>query len=181
MLEVPGKSIVLREFTKENLYDPAYYRWLRDIEVITTIYRIDYLLPLDFSEVESYVNSMLSSKNDCFFAIYDKETDEFIGTQRIGHIDWRTGRGDMGILVGNRNYWGKGVAKDAIATASAYAFRSLSLRKLTAGTPSINTAMCRCFERLGYKEEGRLRDQLLINGEYCDHVLYGLLRNEFSY
>ena len=179
MLELQGDKVILREFTKDNLNDPQYFSWLRDPEVVTTLYRVEYLLTLQFSEVENYVNNLLNSKNDCFFAIYYKKNNKFIGTQRIGHIDWRTGRADLGILIGNKKYWRKGIAKDSIRTASVYAFKKLSLRKLTAGTPKNNIAMCKCFEALDFKQEGILREQLLIDGEYVDHVLYGILRREF--
>ena len=46
---------------------------------------------------------------------------------------------------------------------------------IDAGTPASNEAMCRCFRRLGFREEGRLRQQLLLRGQYEDHVLFGLL------
>ena len=136
-------------------------------------------MPIQFSEVEKYVHTVLNSKNDCFFAIYHKETDEFIGTQRVGHIDWRAGIGDIGVLVGNKNYWGKGIATQAVDIACNYAFSVLSLRKLTGGTPDSNVAMCKCFERVGFKQEGRLRKQLLMQGTYCDHMLFGLLKDDY--
>ena len=179
MLVIMGKKVYLREFSKDNLTDPKYFSWLRDLDVVTNICRLEYLLPLQFEEVENYVYSLLESNTDCFFAIYYKENDEFIGTLRIGHIVWRTGIGDIGILIGNKDYWGKGLSKDSIRAACTYAFNDLSLRKLTAGTPVINIPMCKCFERIGFKQEGQIREQSLINGKYVDHILFGLFRNEF--
>lgn len=180
MLELTGRKIVLREFTAEHLNDPRYFAWLRDLETVLPIYRIEYLLPLNFEALRAYVESLWKSGRDAFFAIHEKESGKFIGTQRIGHIDWRSGIGDLGILIGDRSCWGRGYATDAIHTASRYAFGTLSLRRLTAGTPATNEAMCRCFKRLGFREEGRLRKQLLIGGRYDDHVLFGLLKEEFQ-
>lgn len=179
MLILEGKEIILKEFTKDNLHDSRYFAWLRDIEVIRTIYRLEYLLPIQFSEVESYVENLQKSKNDCLFAIYYKKDNQFIGTQRIGHIDWRAGLADMGIMIGNRQYWGKGLATDALSVSCDYAFNELSLRKLTGGTPASNIAMYKCFEKIGFKREGSLRKNLLISGKYIDHYLYGLFRKEF--
>jgi len=178
MLELTGRKVLLREFSKTHLEDPLYFGWLRDPEVMIPIYRLEYLMPMSIDAVRAYVESLWSSGRDCFFAIHDKASGQFIGTQRIGHIDWRTGVGDIGVLIGDRGSWGKGYATDAVATACAYAFTTLSLRRLTAGTPASNQAMCRCFARLGFKEEGRLRGQLLIRGKYEDHVLFGLLAEE---
>lgn len=180
MLQIYGEKIILKEFTKTNLYDEKYFSWLRDIEVITQIYHLDYLLTLDFSEVEKYVQSLLSSKNDCFFAVYNKENNQFIGTQKIGHINWRAGIADMGIMIGEIEYRSKGLSKDIMITAMKYAFKTLSLRKLTGGTSATNIAMQKCFESLGFTKEGVIRSQLLIDGEYVDHILYGILKNEFN-
>lgn len=180
MLELKGNKILLREFTKRNLKDPRYHAWLRDLDVVKTIGRLEYLLPIEFNEIKDYVDNLLHSKNDYFFAIYYKENNEFIGTQRIGHIDWRLRTADIGIMIGNKDYWGKGIAKDAVSIACKYAFKVLGLRKLTGGTAVSNPAMCKCFERLGFKLEGRLRKKLLIEGKYVDHMLYGVFKKEFK-
>ncbi len=180
MLQLDGESVVLREFTEENIKDPRYFEWLRDLDVVTSIYRLEYLMPIQFQEVEKYVHVLLSSKKDCFFAIYRKDTNEFIGTQRIGHIDWRAGIGDIGVLIGDKSAWGKGFATQAVSVACKYAFSTLSLRRLTGGTPETNTAMAECFKRIGFQQEGKLRKHLLINGEYCDHILYGLMKEDYQ-
>jgi len=179
VLKIPGNKIYLQEFGEQNLSDARYHEWLRDVEVIRGIYRLEYLMPIQYSQIKEYASGLMESGTDCFFAICLKETDAFIGTLRIGHIDWRVGRGDIGILIGDKNYWGHGLSVDAVRTACAYAFRELSLRRLTGGTISTNAAMCKCFERVGFKQEGRLRQHLLVSGELVDHVLYGLLKDEF--
>lgn len=180
MLELSGRKVVLREFGQDHLNDPKYFAWLRDPEVVLPIYRMEYLLPLSLDAVRSYVESLWKSGRDAFFAIHEKESGTFVGTQRVGHIDWRSGVGDIGVLIGDRACWGKGYATDAVRTACGYSFETLSLRRLTGGTPASNEAMCRCFRRLGFREEGRLRKQLLIRGRYDDHVLYGLIKDEFQ-
>lgn len=180
MLRICGHRVVLQEFSEENLNDPRYFAWLRDPEVMRTIYRLEYLMPIQYSQIEKYVQGLWASGNDCYFALYTAATENFVGTVRLGHIDWRTGLADVGILIGDRTVWGQGLATDAIRTACHYGFGELSLRKITGGTPSVNTGMIRCFEKVGFREEGRLRKQLLISGEYCDHVLFGVFKSELK-
>jgi RimJ/RimL family protein N-acetyltransferase len=180
MLELIGRKVVLREFVHEHLNDSRYFEWLRDPEVVLPIYRMEYLLPISFDAVRSYVESLWNSGRDGFFAIHEKDSGKFVGTQRIGHIDWRSGVADIGVLVGDRSCWGRGYATDAVRIACRYAFGPLSLRRLTGGTPATNEAMCRCFSRLGFREEGRLRKHLLIRGRYDDHVLYGMIKEEYQ-
>jgi [ribosomal protein S5]-alanine N-acetyltransferase len=180
MLELTGQQVILKEFTRDHLNDPVYFNWLRDLEVVIPIYRTEYLLPLQFEQVASYVEDLWGSGKDCLFAVHDRQTGAFVGTQRIGHIDWRAGVGDIGVLIGERQAWGRGFATEAVNLACSHAFTTLSLRRLTGGTPASNEAMCRCFRRLGFEEEGRLREQLLIRGKYEDHILFGLLKNNYQ-
>lgn len=180
MLSLRGEKTYLVEFTESYLAKPEYFAWLRDLDVVTGIHRLDYLMPLDEREIRDYVLSLLRSKADCFFALHEASSERFIGTVKLGHIDWRTGTGDVGILIGERSAQGKGYSKDAVRTLSRYAFDRLSLRKLTAGTASNNLPMMKCFTSLGYKEEGRLREKLLVGGRYVDHVLYGLFKPELA-
>jgi len=180
MPTLSGERVELRDFSPAHLDDPRYAGWLADPEVVKTIYRLEYLLPCPPEEIRDYASRLMRSRNDGFFAIHWREDGRFVGTLRIGHIDWRAGLGDIGILVGDRDFWGRGIATEAVALACDHSFRYLSLRKLTGGTPATNTAMCRCFERLGFRREGTLRRQLLLGGEFVDHALYGLFRDEFQ-
>jgi len=175
-MEVIGNSIVLRVFNEENLNDNNYLRWLRDITVASGIGRLDYLLNKSFEEVESYIRMLLNSKNDCLFAVYSE--DEFIGTSKLGHIDWRTGVSDVGLMIGDGEYRGKGLSKEIVYLTARYGFDVLSLRKLSAGCYSSNIAMKKCFEQVGFKLEGELREHLLSNGSYVDHLLFGCFRDD---
>lgn len=179
MLKIEGKKTYLLEFTEENLHNPRYFEWLRDLDVATGIYRLDYLLPHGEKEIEKYVRGLFASKNDYFFALHHGESREFIGTVKLGHIDWRTHQGDVGIMIGEKNYWGQGLAKDAVSALCKYAFSTLSMRKLTGGTAANNIGMVKCFRDLGFKDEGNFRKRLLINGEYIDHLHFGLFKEEF--
>lgn len=178
-LTIFGEKIYFKEFTEDNLYDERYHKWLRDISVVRGIMRVEYLKPMQFSEIENYVKRLWSSNQDCLFAMYFKENNEFIGTLKIGAIDWQSKAADIGILIGNKDYWGKGICKDAVPTLCDYAFKYLNMRKLIGGALVTNVAMCKCFEHTGFKKEGTLRKQNFFEGEYIDLILYGIFKSEF--
>lgn len=177
-LTIFGENIYLKEFTEDNLYDERYHKWLRDLDVVKTG-KPEYLKPIQFFQIENYVKRLWSSNQDYFFAIYFRKNDEFIGTLKIGLIDWQARTADIGILIGNKDYWGKGICKDAVSTACGYAFKYFGMRKLTGGTLAANVAMCKCFERIGFREEGIRRKQNFFEGEYVNHILYGIFKKEF--
>jgi CMP-N,N'-diacetyllegionaminic acid synthase len=173
-----GKMIRLEEFTEKHLHDPNYYTWLQDKEVVEMIGRPEYLTTFPFCIIEDYIINVKSSDNAYFFALYFKKNNRFIGTVKLGSIDWQNRSADVGILIGDKQYWGKGIAKDAVLTVSVYAFEKLGMRKLTGGCLSTNIAMRRCFERVGFKKEAVLRGKVPFKGKFVDHILYGMFKDE---
>lgn len=178
-LELSGDRVRLREFGEAELRDRRYVSWLRDPDVVRTIGRVEYLMPIARSAIAAYARALMRSDSDAFFALYLAPDDRFIGTVRLGHIDWRSGVGDVGILIGDRTIWGQGIATEAIATVCRYAFEELGLRRLTGGTPATNLAMARCFRRLGFKREATLRKHLRVGPRNVDHLLFGIFAPEF--
>jgi ribosomal-protein-alanine N-acetyltransferase len=122
----------------------------------------------------------MESVQDHYFALYFAPEERFIGTIRIGHIDWNCATADIGIMIGDRDYWGRGIAQDAISAAARLAYSELGLRRLTAGAMAINPGMIRVFEKLGFKREGCFRaHDRLREGGYCDHIYLGCFEDEF--
>ena len=180
MPRLEGIKTILEPFVERHLMDPSYLRWLQDYDVIKTINRPDYLRPVSFVEVKEYCETLQRSHTDMFFAILDRKGDRFIGTLRVSQLNWRTRTADIGILIGERGAWGRGLGTDAISTMGRYLFERLGLRRLTAGLMSVNPGMKKVFESLGFQQEGVLRGHDLFEGEYVDHFLMGCMKNEFK-
>lgn len=178
-VELTGSTIRLETFQDKHLHDEAYLGWLRDYDVVKTINRRGYLRPVSFAEVERYCSEVMASPTDLFFAIRHFPDDVFVGTLRVSRIDSETRSADIGILIGDKAYWGRGVATDAIGTIGAYLFDRMGMRRLTAGLMSINPAMLRVFEKVGFQREGVFREQDLFEGRFVDHVYLGCLQHEF--
>lgn len=174
-----GERVILREFTRKNLYDPCYFSWLQDKMVTEKIGRIEYLKPFHFCVLEDYYNWVKSDGKTLFFSLYAKKSDcfpeRFIGTVKLGSINWVEKRCDVGIMIGDRNCWNQGLSKDAVRTVVSYAFTDLGMIKVTGGCLVSNIAMARCFEALGFKREAVLRKD--VDG--VDHILFGLFKEEF--
>lgn len=68
---------------------------------------------------------------------------------------------------------------DAASLLIAAAFREIGLRRIHAGVFSDNPRSFRVLRRLGFRSEGRARQDRLVDGRYRDLVLFGLLRREF--
>ena len=178
-LRITGRISHGVPFGDEHLRDPVYLSWLRDRDVMRTIGRPEYMAaPVDFATVEAYYAQMKASSCDLFLALYHTADARFVGTLKAGHIDWHQGTADIGIMIGAKDYWGRGLATDAIGALALHLYDVLGLRRLTAGSMGINQAMIAVFEKLGFRREGVLRDHLRHDGGFCDHVLLGCFRNE---
>lgn len=178
-MKLEGNISYLVPFDDSHLNSKEYMSWLRDYDVMKTINRLDYLRPVSFYEVREYCEGVMRSKNDIFMAIYHKDGNEFIGTLRV-KIGWETRTADVGIMIGEKDYWGKGIGTDAVSTICGYLFERLAFRRLTAGLMGVNLAMLRVFERVGFQREGVFRMQDYYEGKYVDHIYLGCFREEYK-
>ncbi len=179
MFELRGGTCILRSFSLPEIEFEKYYNWLCDYEVIKTLNLPSYVLPVSRSTVEDYIKEVSRSDSDVFLAIYDKHTDNFIGTLKIGAISRLSGTADIGIMIGDRSFWGKGIGTSAISLSVEYCFNRLGLRKVTAGLMSINPGMKKCFEKIGFKQEACFRQQDFFEGGYVDHIYLGCFKEEY--
>jgi len=178
---INGDLTYLVPFDESHLNNPDYFKWLTDIEVVKYIGRDEYLKPIRFEVVREYVEGLWKSDYCSFFAVCQSEEKKFIGTIKVNYVDvfgLMTRTADIGIMIGDRDYWGRGLATDAIFAICKYAFSVLGARKLTAGGVSANIGVIKAFMKVGFVKEGCLRKKLMISGNYFDHVLLGCFENE---
>ena len=174
-----GRRVYLVPFSDRHLNDPAYAGWLADREVTKTLGRPEYLAARPFAEIEAYVRRLASSPDDMFYAVHLTEGDRFVGTAKAGHIDWAAAVADIGIMIGDRECWGQGLATDALVALCRATFGTLRMRRLVANIMASNPAMIRVFEKLGFRQEGVRRQHMVFEGGYTDIVLFGCFEKEF--
>ena len=178
MFRHEGEISYLVPFDEKHLNSKEYFDWLRDYEVMKTINRLDYIRPVSFPEVREYCEMVMRSKNDIYLAIHLKDGDGFIGTMRI-KVDWYLRTADVGIMIGNKTCWNKGVGGDSVKCVGRYLFNVLGMRKLTAGLMEINHGMKKVFENAGFKVEGIFRNADRFEGRYVNHIYMGCFHEEF--
>lgn len=154
---------------------------MNDREVTRTIGRFDYAFPVSRAKLSSYFDA-IDTETTVFLAIFrrvrGKRGEKFVGTLKIYEMDLLARRASLGILVGDKSEWGKGVATQAIGIACRYIFDELGFGKITAGYLATNAAMHRAFEKNGFEVEGVLRKQVFFAGSLVDHILVGNIGND---
>jgi len=79
-----------------------------------------------------------------------------------------------------KNFWGKGAGQEATRLAIEYGFYRLNLQRIDLGVFAEHASAVRCYEKVGFQVEGRLRQDLFHGGEYKDRLWMGLLRSEYK-
>lgn len=99
------------------------------------------------------------------------------GLHNISEID-RTA--ELGITIGDKDYWGKGYGRDTVRVLLDYAFRLRNFRKVFLRVWGNNERGIRSYRACGFVEEGRLRAHVWSAGQYVDLVFMGVLRDEWN-
>jgi RimJ/RimL family protein N-acetyltransferase len=94
-----------------------------------------------------------------------------IGNIKLSPIDQYHKRGEVGILIGETEVWGKGIASQAISMLIEIAKKELDLRKLTAGCYARNLGSQKAFLKAGFHVECQRKDHVLLNGQPEDVFL----------
>ncbi len=167
-VKIMGERIFLELLSDEGISED-YVTWMQDKDVL------QYLTGRDggysVQELKEYVTQMKKSPHDYLFGIFLKEENVHIGNIKIGNVNSLHRFGDVGLIIGNKDRWGKGYATEAVALATQYAFNGLNLNKLTAGMVVDNVGSYKAFIKAGYREVGRLTGHVLLKGRYVDTVL----------
>jgi [ribosomal protein S5]-alanine N-acetyltransferase len=87
-------------------------------------------------------------------------------------------RAETGYMLA-RDCWGGGLMHEALQALLDYGFGVLDLNRVEADIDTRNSASERTLRRLGFQQEGTLRERWIVAGEVSDTGLYGLLRRDW--
>ncbi|MBU1019257.1 MAG: GNAT family protein [Patescibacteria group bacterium] len=170
-----GETICLRPIEESDLNE-NYRDWFNDEEICR--HNSHHRFPNYNENMEAYFRTTIQSENNLVLAIADKETDKHIGNISLQNIDATNRSAEFAIIVGDKDYWGKGVGKEAAGLIIDHGFKQLNLHRIYCGTSEDNVAMRKLAELLGFTEEGIGRECFFKNGQYRSSINYSILENE---
>ena len=171
---ITGERISLHRLTEEDVTQ-EYVDWMNDIEVVR--YTESRFYQHTRESTLSFVRSVTNEFNYAF-AIVDNDTKQHLGNIKIGNINPYHKNADVGLIIGRKEFWGKGIATEAIRLCVGFAFRELKLHRLWAGVYASNIGSAKAFERAGFSLESTRREAVLLDGEWQDCFIYGLVNHE---
>ncbi len=151
---VKGEKTVLREKRVEDA--PGDYSWRTDEELAS----LDATRPLNMS----YEDFLRYSKEEISFVsplskrlAIDTLDGKHIGNCMYYDIDVKGGEAELGVMIGDRDYWGKGYGTDSVASLLGYIFTATSLDRVYLHTLDWNERAQRSFSKTGFREVKRVR------------------------
>lgn len=108
-----------------------------------------------------------------------KENDELIGLVNLSNINHQKCSAIFGKMIGEKKYWGKGLAKEATMLMLYHGFCNLGLERVQAAQLIYNKASIKVNEKCGFVNEGVLRKATVKEGHFVDLNMMSVLREDF--
>lgn len=171
-----GQKVLLRAMTRADLERLCQFN--NDVEV-ELAGGGDPPLPQSLERLQAEFDADLGrgGRNGTSFAI--EVEGLYIGGCALFNFDHVARRCELGITIGDKNYWGQGYGGDAVRVLLDYGFRHHNLHRVYLSVNSTNPRAIGAYRRCGFVEEGRLRAHMWSNGQYIDLVQMGILRAEW--
>lgn len=171
-----GQAITLQQMTSSDL--EAFVKIESELKTLL-LANDDIPFPNTFEDHSSFFQSISGKKEEFFFGIFEKSSNELIGSCAVYAINWKNSTCSVGISIGEQ-WHGKGLGTDAMKTLIHFIFNYISINKIKLQVFSFNKGAIRSYEKCGFTKEGILRNELFRFGQFHDVVLFGLLREEWN-
>ncbi|WP_210125277.1 GNAT family protein [Staphylococcus sp. GDY8P85P] len=133
-------------------------------------YLIGTVYPITELEHENWFQNRMLEKDNRMFVI-DLDNEKSIGIVGFKNLDWVNRNSELFIYIGDEEYWGKGYGTQALELIIKFAFNNLNLHMLYLEVFAYNKNATKTYERLGFKQDGILRQSKFQDGKYYDKII----------
>lgn len=155
---------------------PYKVKWINDPEIRHTL---NFEYPISEIGTRKWLQSVSGNPSRKDFIVCSIENDKPIGYCGLIGIDYKNGKAESYMGIGEKTLHGKGIGFEIRKILLDYAFYELDLNKVYAYVWEKNMAMVKLNEKVGFQIEGLLRQDILSHGERRDRYIMGILKNEY--
>ena len=174
-----GRLVRLRPFTDADV--PLLHKWFNDAEVLHWLH-LSEDPPEVMQSMEAHRQRWERIRDDPGHLSWVIETKDGtpIGELGLLNVNLVQLRAELGISIGEKEYWERGYGTDAIRVVLRRAFGRMSLRRVQLITDEDNERGIRCYEKCGFVREGLLRAHRLRYGQPINMVQMGVLAGDLG-
>jgi RimJ/RimL family protein N-acetyltransferase len=176
-MELIAQRVKLREFVPEDFID------LREMDLLPELHTFEREMPSE-AETQKSLNESISSQSELprtnyRLAITIPPKNRVMGILKFAR-QWEAIREwEIGWAI-HPAEWGKGYATEAARCVIDWAFEGLNVHRIVAYCHALNTASVRVMEKLGMRQDGKLRSTRWMNGEWWDEYVYAILDRDWK-
>lgn len=169
---IETNSYVLRAFKMSDA--KLWQQWDVDSDV-------QVFMPEPFNEVQDieeqykYIDECETDEEGFYWSIETKDGTT-IGTVALTEFSDHHEVASLGIVIGDKNYWGKGVATEVITTLVGYAFEHLNISRISAEVEEGNIPMMKVLEKVGFKQDGLFESVRVKNKNRINVRHFGIVK-----
>ena len=173
--ELDTKRLKLRPLGLEHV-SYQYVDWMNDSEVIKYLESGgDY----NITKLKDYISGLIEKDILCW-AIHTRESNTHIGNIKIDPINFTHMYAEYGAMIGAKEHWGMGYAREASQATIQYCFHTLHLRKICLGVICENTSAIRLYKKLGFRVEGVYKKHVYYDGKFIDIIRMAIFKDHFD-
>ena len=173
-----GDGIRLRAPEKDDL--PRFVAWLNDPEVRENLVMY---LPISMAQEEKWFEEILKRPGEEQPLVIEiQEKDDWVPVGNMGMFNHNkiAHSAELGIMIGNKAYWNKGYGTRSIRLMLKHCFETLNLNRVHLIVYETNPRGIRCYEKVGFVHEGKMREAHYKNGTYIDVLMMSVLAIEWT-
>jgi len=157
-----GKRVTLRPIVEFDF--DHYYKWHSDNDI--RFQTIMHPFPVtEKLEKEWFEKAITDISNKRFiFTIVENETQNAIGYFQLTNINFIDRNANLGIVIGEKNYQGKGLGKEIMELGIGYGFNFIGLHKISLDVLSDNEMAIKLYKRIGFVDEGFFVNHFFFQG-----------------
>ena len=155
------------------------YRWHNDLEIIFLAQGPGLRTPGTAQEFVEFIESF-HKKRWPIFMIVNLETEQPIGWCSLWNVQPAQRRAEVAILIGERDFLGRGCGSDAVRLLLDHGFNLMNLNSVELVTGECNARAIRCYEKVGFRRVGVKRQAHIHGKRKSDMVLMDILAEEFE-
>ena len=174
---IRAESLYLRSVERDDLQ--RCQDWMNDEELTSTLSQ---RFPVSLAREADWVERATRGQDasELHFAICLAQGDRHIGNCGLAAIDRDNRTATLGIFIGEKDCRRQGFGEEAVRALCRFAFGEMSLRKIRLDVQIANTAAVKTYERVGFRREGVLRQEVFRQGRSLDVLRMGLLDSDLG-
>jgi RimJ/RimL family protein N-acetyltransferase len=170
-----GPTVYLRPLEPDDAR--TIVPWFNDPDVLRFLQRYR---PMTHNEEIEFLHRLSESQTDLALGIVPRAEERLVGVTGLHLVDLRNRHAAFGICIGDKAAWSKGYGSEATRLVVRHAFDTMNLNRVWLHVYEYNPRAARVYQKVGFRQEGRLRQDTFRDGRYWDTVVMGVLREEWE-